>query len=139
MATPSERILAALTSLAFLAILVIGAALKPNPAGHSTHEQLGMPPCGFLSATGYPCPTCGMTTAVSLAAHAHPWRAFVTQPFGALVALGAAVGFWGALHVALFGSRLGRIAGTLLRPRIVWIGAGLWAASWGYTLISWNS
>ncbi len=79
-----------------------------------------------------------MTTAVSLAARREPVRAFVTQPFGALVAIGSAVGFWGCLHVAAFGSRLGRVAEPLLRPRIVWIGAGLLSLSWVYKLVTWS-
>jgi hypothetical protein len=133
----SQRILAGLAAFVLLTGLVIGACLSPTPQGHGTHEQLGMPPCGFLSATGRPCPTCGMTTAVSLAAHARPLESFRTQPFGALVALGASVGFWGCLHVAVFGSNLGRVAEPLLRPRIIWITGGLVGLSWVYKLITW--
>jgi Protein of unknown function (DUF2752) len=36
--------------------------LEPSPAGHGTHVQLGLPPCGFLALTGLPCPGCGLTT-----------------------------------------------------------------------------
>lgn len=133
----SERILAALAALVLLALLGIGAALRPDPAGHGTHTQLGMPPCGFLSATGHPCPTCGMTTAVSLAARASPLASFKTQPFALLLALGAAVAFWGCLHVAVFGSRLGRLGGRLLRARVLWGFALLWGLSWVYTLLIW--
>jgi hypothetical protein len=32
----------------------------------ATHQQLGLPPCTFLEATGIPCPACGMTTSFSL-------------------------------------------------------------------------
>ncbi|MBA4063727.1 MAG: hypothetical protein C0501_08440 [Isosphaera sp.] len=32
----------------------------------ATHTQLGMPPCGFVLATGRPCPACGMTTSFAL-------------------------------------------------------------------------
>jgi hypothetical protein len=136
--SPSERFIAALAGTVLLAMLVVGARLSPSRAGHGTHEQLGMPACGFLIATGRPCPTCGMTTAVSLAAHRQPVRALLTQPFGALVALGAGIGFWGCLHVAVFGSRLGRVAEPLLRPRIMWVGATLAGLSWVYTLTTWR-
>lgn len=125
--------------MALLAMLVVGAYLTPSPEGHGTHEQMGMPPCGFLIATGLPCPTCGMTTAVTLAAHRHPVQAVLTQPFGALVAIGGAMGFWGCLHVAAFGSRLGRLAEPLLRPRILWIGAGLLVAAWVYKIAAWRA
>ncbi len=137
--TRSERILAGLAALVLLTMLVTGARLAPRVEGHGTHEQLGMPACGFLQATGRPCPTCGMTTAVSLAAHGAPGQALATQPFGALVALGASVGFWGCLHVAAFGSRIGRIAESLLRPKALWVGAGLLGASWVYKMATWQS
>lgn len=44
------------------AVIVTAAFLTPDPAGHGTHQQLGLPPCGFLVITGYPCPGCGLTT-----------------------------------------------------------------------------
>lgn len=37
-----------------------------TPRGRATHTQLGLPPCGFLAATGRPCPQCGMTTSFAL-------------------------------------------------------------------------
>lgn len=134
----SERILAILTAIALLAMLVAGAWLQPAAAGHGTHQQLGMPHCGFLAATHRPCPTCGMTTAVTLAVHRQPLRAFVTQPFGALLALAASIGFWACLHVAIFGSRLGHLASPLLRPRILWIIGILLGISWVYKLLTWQ-
>ena len=73
--------------LTCLAILSVGACLKPHPAGVGTHEQLGLPACGFYEQTGYPCPTCGMTTALAHMARGHVFRAFVVQPAGALAAL----------------------------------------------------
>ncbi len=41
----------------------------------------------MLRFTGVPCPTCGCTTAVSYVAHGDPVKAFITQPFGALVGI----------------------------------------------------
>lgn len=133
----SERIIAGVAAFLFLALLVVGAVLRPAPAGHGTHEQLGMAPCPFLEATGIPCFTCGMTTAVTLAAHARPVDAFITQPFGAALALAAAVAFWGCAHVAVFGSRLGRVVEPLLRPRILWVLAALATAAWVYKMVTW--
>ena len=37
-----------------------------KPRTMSTHTQLGMPPCNFVTLTGKPCPSCGMTTSFAL-------------------------------------------------------------------------
>ena len=55
-----------------LAALAVSVWLAPRPAGFGTHRALGLPPCGFLAQTGYPCPSCGMTTAFAAMAHGHP-------------------------------------------------------------------
>lgn len=120
-------------------MLVIGARLTPDPAGHGTHTGLGLPPCGWLMAFGKPCVTCGMTTAVSHMAHGHVGRSFATQPFGALVAILAAMFFWFALHTAITGSRAMQAALDLLRPRVLWTLAALAAAAWAYTWATWPS
>jgi hypothetical protein len=53
----------AAAGLGLLGLLAIAAVLRPSPLGHGTHEQLGLPPCTFLTLFHRPCPTCGMTTA----------------------------------------------------------------------------
>ena len=52
--------------LGLAGLLVLARCLTPDPSGLGTHRQLGFPPCGFILATGGPCPSCGMTTAWSL-------------------------------------------------------------------------
>jgi len=60
--------------------------LSPDPSGIGTHQQLGLPPCGFIAMSGgYPCPSCGYTTTFTLAAHGRPLDAFANQPFGFVV------------------------------------------------------
>lgn len=52
--------------------------------------------------------------------------------------LGISTGFWAALHVALFGSRIGAVCATLLRGKVL-AGIGvLWALSWAYKAATWN-
>lgn len=48
-----------------LAVIATATTLTPATAGHGTHMQLGLPPCGFLVSTGLPCPGCGLTTSFS--------------------------------------------------------------------------
>ena len=61
--------------------------VHPDPRGIGTHDQLGMDPCGWPLHYGFPCPTCGCTTAACLLLHGRPIDAFVAQPFGALVTI----------------------------------------------------
>ncbi len=65
-----------------LAVIVTASTLTPNPIGHSTHTQLGLPPCGFLLLTGVPCPGCGLTTAFAHMANFDPIGAASANPFG---------------------------------------------------------
>ena len=50
-------------------VLVVAALLTPRASGQGTHQQLGLPACSFLVQTGYPCPSCGLTTSVVAMAH----------------------------------------------------------------------
>ncbi len=68
-------------------MLTAGYRVTPDARGHSTHEQLGLAPCGFYFTTGYPCPTCGATTAFAWMVHGHPVAAVATHPFGAIMAI----------------------------------------------------
>ena len=61
--------------------------VTPDSRGVGTHEQLGLLPCFTHALTGFPCPFCGMTTAVTHAARGEWAEAFVVQPAGALIGL----------------------------------------------------
>lgn len=63
--------------------------LTPNARGYGTHEQLGLPPCSFMSWCGRPCPTCGMTTAWSHSVRGEWSRALDCNVAGTLLAAGS--------------------------------------------------
>lgn len=133
-----SRLLALALALGCLAVLIVGARLRPAGAGHGTHEQLGLPACAWAVSLGLPCATCGMTTAVSLACHGRIVEAAVTQPAGLVFALVTAGVFWGALHSAVFGSRLERVGGALVRPRVIWGALGVVLLAWAYKAAVWQ-
>lgn len=70
-----------------LAVLITATTLTPSIAGHGTHTQLGLPPCGFLVYTGYPCPGCGLTTSFSHMIRLQVFGAFQANSFGILLFL----------------------------------------------------
>ncbi len=65
-----------------LAVLVTARLLTPAASGVGTHEQLGLPPCGILAWTGWPCPACGLTTAFAYLAHFDPLASVHANPMG---------------------------------------------------------
>lgn len=85
-------------------------------------------------AFGRPCVTCGMTTAVTLAAHGQFGSAFRTQPAGAILAIVLASGVWFGLHAATTGMSLKPGFDALLRPRTLWIAGGVLLAAWAYKI-----
>ena len=68
-------------------ILTMMAWLVPAKAEYGTHEQMGLPPCSFLERTGYPCPTCGLTTSVSAMVHGKFFLACKSHLVGVVVFL----------------------------------------------------
>lgn len=73
--------------LAPFAVALTALQLVPNSAGHGTHMQLGLPPCGFLLVSGLPCPGCGLTTSFSHMVRAEFVGAAMANPFGVLLFL----------------------------------------------------
>ncbi|QOI99563.1 MAG: DUF2752 domain-containing protein [Phycisphaeraceae bacterium] len=137
-ASALERAVAGVLALLALSFLILGAGLNPDPDGYGTHTQLGMPACGWLAASGKPCPTCGMTTAVALGCEGRFLASFSTQPAGALVPLLASVLLWTAGYTAWTGSSLLRIVSRGAgRPALVWAALGALALAWAYKLALW--
>jgi len=134
----SQRLLAAGLAIGMGTVLGIAAWISPDDAGHGTHEQIGLPACSWAIQFDAPCMTCGMTTAFAHAAEGDVLGSLLTQPMGMLLAVGTAVGFWFALYVAVTGSRAGVMAGHLLRPKSLYVMAGLAGAAWIYKFVTWQ-
>ena len=137
-AATADRLVASIVGL--LAVVLTGflASVAPDGRGHGTHEQLGMEPCGWPMNYGIPCPTCGCTTAATQVVHGDLLGAFVTQPFGAVIAL---LGLLAGLHAWVCLLRGRSFVDMLVRLpfwRILFaLFVLLWGA-WGYKYLVWQ-
>lgn len=86
-----------------IALFVLGASrwLTPSPTGVGTHEQLGLPPCGFLAWLGVPCPACGLTTSFAHLAHGDVLASLRVHPLGLPLFVVTSLAVPGALWAAL--------------------------------------
>lgn len=80
-----------------------------------------------------------MTTAFAHAADGRLGASFVTQPFGAVLAVAAGVAFWGGVHTVIGCTGIGPMFLRLLNWRTVTLGLILFAAAWGYKIVTWGS
>jgi len=130
---PQRRLVAAVVAAACLAVLIVAACLRPRSAGYGTAQQLALPPCSLLVRTGYPCPTCGLTTSVSAMAHGKVGLAFRAHPFGVVLFVGLVV----VLVAATVQLITGRRALRRLAFRRWWLVLlGLLAACWGWLILA---
>jgi len=127
-----DRLVAVLFAAAATVALIVLLPLSPDGRGYDTHTQLGLEPCGWPAVHGIPCPTCGCTTAACHLVHGSVISAFVTQPFGAALAL---VGLLLGVH-ALYCLVRGRSFLDLLvrvpAAKILIVAVALFFAAWGY-------
>lgn len=80
-----------LIGLGLLAVFAIAWFLNPydsqgQPLQMATHLQLGLPPCNFHRLTGYPCPSCGMTTSFALLVRGDVMNSLRANAAGTLLA-----------------------------------------------------
>jgi hypothetical protein len=113
-----------------MALLLAAATLTPDPRGHGTHEQLGMPPCTFYLLFGCPCPSCGMTTAWAWLTRGQLIAAFQANAGGAALAILAGGSIPWLLAAAVRGRRP---AWTPSVGTMMWTGLGLVVI----TLVQW--
>jgi hypothetical protein len=85
--------------LVWLGVTSVALYLTPDPSGHGTHQQLGMPPCPSVLLFDRPCPGCGLTTSWTALVHGQLGMAFRAHPLGpifyAFFTAGALLGMYG--------------------------------------------
>ena len=123
----------AMVALALALAVVFGVArgLEPSSTGLGTHTQLGLPPCPFATATGHPCPSCGMTTAFAWFVRGRLGRSWSANPAGMVLASACA----GLIPWLLAGAALRKTPGfrSLEQPLI-----GVVVATVAVSLVSWT-
>lgn len=134
-----EPVRARLVAAAVLAVscffLGLAAWLEPDSRGLGTHQQLGLPPCSSMMLLGYPCPTCGMTTAFAHAVRGRFVAAFGAQPAGFLLALVAVIAAGASLSVVVSG-RVWTVNWFRLSPATLLIVViAIVMGSWSYKLV----
>ena len=131
----TRRLLAAAVSLACGAVLVVAVLLSPDASGAGTHEQMGLPACGWITHMDIPCPTCGFTTAFAHAADGNILAAFDAQPMGALLAIATALACLGGLVLVLTGAPVEGLVTRYWTVRWTWIVLGLLLLAWAYKML----
>ena len=126
------RLVASVVLLGFLAPLAVAALATPDPGGVGTPRQPGKPACAMLVVTGYPCPTCGMTTAFAHTVRGRWIRAFRSQPMGWMLAVAMMLGACAALCSLVTGGTW-LINWYRIPPLgVVLVILLLFAGAWGY-------
>ena len=125
-------------SIAALSVVTLGLAraLTPSQTGFGTHQQLGLPPCTFLHWTGFPCPSCGLTTCFAFAAHGKFVAAFIAQPFGVLLFLLTALAVPAALYCLRRRIPWSAVIYARLTNRVMRVMLVLYLLSWGYKIFA---
>ena len=97
-----------------VAVLGVALALEPDPRGFGTHQQLGLPPCGFQWLTGFLCPGCGLTTSFAYGVRGNWVQAALANPIGLALFIGVClsipVGVLSAVRGWSFGDVIDRFA-----------------------------
>ncbi len=129
-----NRLMALPIFLGGATVLGIASRLEPNPAGLGTHRQLGLPPCQFEQVTGLPCATCGCTTSFSHAANGSLLDAFLTQPFGALLAVMTAMAVIISGYALATNMQIMPVLRFIGRGRVIAVLLAYMMLAWGYAI-----
>ena len=137
------RLVGLLVSLGCLLVLLLAWHLEPAHLPLGSQSQLSLPGCALQQRTGYPCPTCGMTTAWAKTVRGQLSVAFQANLAGTVLALACAVAVFAGLVTAIAGNpfyqRFVQPLFGLLSPRqwlylvfALIIFAWAWKAFWAF-------
>ena len=129
------RLYAAVLVLAVAILLLTAGRLAPNGKHMGTHQQLKLPPCGFAVITGFPCPTCGMTTAYAYTVRGQFTEAIRSQIAGFVMAVATAGLGVIAAYSAVTGHRLVVNWYRINPTHVVWWLAALLVLAWAAKII----
>jgi len=129
------RVYAACLFAAVVAVFVVAARLHPDGRQQGTHQQLGLPPCGFAVVAGLPCPTCGMTTAFAHTIRGQLLQAAHAQVAGLLLALGTLAVGGVALYATITGRRPALNWYRINPMHVLWLSCGLFVAAWAVKIL----
>ena len=116
-------------------VIYHAVTLQPAPEGYGTHRAMGFLACNMISATGIPCPTCGMTTSFAWFFRGNLLASAYVQPAGFLLAYVLTMLLPLALYQAATGRPIHRIT-RLLSPRLfIALGIGLFALGWLWKIL----
>ncbi len=132
----SARLIAAGLLVGCATILSVAIYVHPDARGVGSHRQLGAPACPAIVLFGFPCPSCGMTTAFAHTVRGQLWSAFQAQPAGLLLALTTTTTLALSLSVLLTG-RVWRVNWYRVPPTRVTVAALLALLfGWAYKVIA---
>lgn len=129
-----NRLVALPVFLAGSTVLGLASILTPHRAGMGTHRQLGLPPCQFEQVTGMPCATCGCTTSFSHAANGSLLDAFITQPFGAVLAVLTAMAVLVSGYALVTDMPVMPIVRFVGRGKVILVMLVVMMLAWGYNI-----
>jgi hypothetical protein len=124
------RLYALAFALLGLALLTVAVWMTPSHDHMGTHRQLGLPPCGFVAVTGFPCPTCGMTTAYAFVVRGRLFEAAKSSVFGLLLAVATIAAIMAALTCAVIGRYPNLNWYRVNAVKLVYYGALVLVLSW---------
>jgi len=127
------RIGAAAGLAGIIGAFVLALALKPDPQGIGTHQQLGMPPCAMYMVTRLPCPTCGLTTAFAHVVRLQIVDAIRVQPFCVVILVIMLLSAAWCAATIVSGNRVSNWLQSrhVNWPRWIWTCVALGLLSWG--------